>query len=370
MGRNRYKAVILPNVERMPVETILRLDEFARSGGTLIATRRWPISVPGYKPSDAEHALFKTVSQRLFEGANPLAIVIADETQLAGKLATRLRPDVEFSAGKKEMGFIHRHIDDAEIYFVANTSNQRQQTTATFRDGGSSAEFWDPFTGDITGAAASRSAAGASLQLDIEPYGSRIVVFRRQPATISRRSAVVAGGGVPIDLSNNWRVTFSDQRSMMMESLRSWADGESRYYSGVATYERVVKLSDEQLRSRPVWTLDFGESRPIQARALRNGMQAWLDAPVREAAVVYINGERAGSVWCPPYKVDVTRYLKAGDNRLRIEVANTAMNFMAGRKFPDYKLLNLRYGEKFQAQDMDKVEVLPSGLMGPIRLGN
>ena len=29
-----------------------------------------------------------------------------------------------------------------------------------------------------------------------------------------------------------------------------------------------------------------------------NGMQAWLDAPVREAAVVYINGQRAGSVWC------------------------------------------------------------------------
>jgi hypothetical protein len=41
---------------------------------------------------------------------------------------------------------------------------------------------------------------------------------------------------------------------------------------------------------------------------------------------------------------------------------------MAGRRLPDYKLLNLRYGERFQAQDMDKVQALPSGLLGSVRL--
>ena len=28
---------------------------------------------------------------------------------------------------------------------------------------------------------------------------------------------------------------------------------------------------------------------------VRTGMRAWLDAPAREAAVVYINGQRAGA---------------------------------------------------------------------------
>jgi hypothetical protein len=206
------------------------------------------------------------------------------------------------------------------------------------------------------------------VPLDIEPYGSRIVVFMRQPSTISLPTVTVGSEGTPIDLSTNWRVTFNDQRTMLLENLRSWSDGETRYYSGVVTYERSFTLSDAQLRARQAWTMDFGETRPIPARALRNGMQAWLEAPVREAAVVYINGERAGSVWCPPYRLDVGKYLKAGENQLRIEVANTAMNFMAGHKLPDYKLLNLRYGEKFQAQDMDKVEILPSGLIGPVKL--
>ena len=41
---------------------------------------------------------------------------------------------------------------------------------------------------------------------------------------------------------------------------------------------------------------------------------------------------------------------------------------MAGRALPDYKLLNLRYGVRFEAQDMDKIQVTPSGLMGGLRL--
>ena len=97
-------------------------------------------------------------------------------------------------------------------------------------------------------------------------------------------------------------------------------------------------------------------------------MQTWLDGPIREAAVVYINEKRAGSVWCPPYRLEVSSFLKPGVNKIRIEVANTAMNYMAGHSLPDYRLLNLRFGERFQAQDMDKIQPLPSGLLGPVIL--
>jgi hypothetical protein len=89
---------------------------------------------------------------------------------------------------------------------------------------------------------------------------------------------------------------------------------------------------------------------------------------VRDAAVVVVNGRRAGSVWCPPYSMDITSFLRPGDNKLQILVANTAINYMAGHALPDYRLLNLRYGERFQPQDMDKVQPIPSGLLGRIRL--
>ncbi len=84
--------------------------------------------------------------------------------------------------------------------------------------------------------------------------------------------------------------------------------------------------------------------------------------------MVYVNDRRAGSVWCPPYSLDVTGLLRRGENKIRIVVANLAVNHMAGRALPDYRLLNLRYGVRFEAQDMDKVQPVPAGLLGPIRL--
>ena len=97
-------------------------------------------------------------------------------------------------------------------------------------------------------------------------------------------------------------------------------------------------------------------------------MRAYLKSPVREAAEVYVNGRSAGVVWHPPYTIDLTSLLKPGKNELRILVGNTAINSMAGRALPDYRLLNARYGERFVPQDMDHLQPLPSGILAGLRL--
>jgi len=81
-----------------------------------------------------------------------------------------------------------------------------------------------------------------------------------------------------------------------------------------------------------------------------------------------VNGKRAGAVWCAPYEVDVTGLLHEGENTLRIVVANTAINLLAKGPLPDYKALTAKYGERFQAQDMNNLQPLASGLLGPVRL--
>jgi hypothetical protein len=52
-------------------------------------------------------------------------------------------------------------------------------------------------------------------------------------------------------------------------------------------------------------TLNFGERTPVAGaeRTAGSGVRAMLESPVREAAVVYVNGKPAGSVWRPPYKL-------------------------------------------------------------------
>ena len=98
-------------------------------------------------------------------------------------------------------------------------------------------------------------------------------------------------------------------------------------------------------------------------------MRAWIESPIREAALIYVNGTFAGSVWHPPYRLDITNLLKPGHNHLKLVVANLALNALAGRSAPDYRLLNSRYGERVTPQSgMQNLLPRPAGVLGPIKL--
>jgi len=116
--------------------------------------------------------------------------------------------------------------------------------------------------------------------------------------------------------------------------------------------------------------LDFGEGTPVAPPdpLPRFNMRAYLDSPIREAARVYVNDRFAGYVWHPPFRIEISQFLKPGKNDLRIEVANTAINALAGTAMPGYRLLYDHYGVEFIPQDMQHLEPLPSGILGHITL--
>jgi hypothetical protein len=217
--------------------------------------------------------------------------------------------------------------------------------------------MWNPFTGETAG------AGGATIDLDLAPYESRVVIFSKeklpQPPAPNAHPAT-------IDLPA-WTLFFPDGQRLRLDALHSWTEEEGRkFYSGLATYETTIKLPAIASRT---WFLSFGQGTPVEAeRRAGNGMRALLDGPVREAAVVYVNEKRAGSVWCPPYELNITALLHPGDNAIRVVVANAALNILAKGPLPDYKDLTAKYGERFQAQDMQSVEPQPSGLLARVAI--
>jgi hypothetical protein len=69
--------------------------------------------------------------------------------------------------------------------------------------------------------------------------------------------------------------------------------------------------------------------------------------------------------------VDVTGLLKSGDNEIRIDVANLAVNYMSDfqkHPLPDYTALRAKYGNRFDPQGMNLIRPTTSGLLGPIQL--
>jgi hypothetical protein len=364
-----YPILVLPGVARLPLATYQKIEQYASQGGVVVATRRLPTTAPGLLKAEAESLQIQEISQRLFRSAGAKGHILEDERDLGRVLASCQKPDVVFSPSSPEIGFIHRKLDTGDLYFVANTANHKARAVAKFRGAKAGAELWDPFTGRI-----SPIAKTAPIDLSFEPYESRLIFFSNRftnSAPRQQRLRNSDSGSREIDLSADWNLTFSGvNRTIHMETLHSWSQEEGfQYYSGRVTYEKAFDFPAALLAGSSA-LLDFGEGTPLPTPdpLPTFNMRAYLEGPVREAAEVYVNGQRAGVVWHPPYAVDVSSLLRAGKNQLRIVVANTAINSLAGTSLPDYRLLNDRYGQRFVPQGMENLQPLPSGLLGPLRL--
>jgi len=370
IANQEFPIVVLPGIERIPPATLATFGKFARSGGILVATRRLPSLSPGFLHQDSESAEVARQVEALFKNASAAGYYVPEEGKALEDQLNRLyTPDVSFSPRSQDLGFIHRHTDSAEIYFIANTSNRHYDTTATFRVKGKNPEWWDLFSGEATVAQVLHGPAnGSRVPIDLEPYGSRLLVFSNREAP---------EGTIPLelryrlsqDISRDWTVTFEGTgKTMVMDFLRPWNEIEGmQFFSGRAAYERKVYVPNSFLRQGMQADLNLGEPTTIPAQKAAH-FQTWLDGPVREAAEVFVNGRRAGAIWHPPYELDIAPFLHAGLNELRILVGNTAVNEMAGSPLPNRTELTARYGERFQDQGNDLIRAIPSGLMGPVQL--
>jgi hypothetical protein len=356
-----YAVLVIPNIERLPLATWRRIADYARGGGVVLATQSLPSRAPGFLESPRDTAAIRELSRELFAPDAKNAKLVANTSDLGAAIAGFLKPDVAIEPATPEVGFIHRRLPEADIYFIANTGNRPHNFTATFRTEKRGAEWWDPFSGT-----SSRAGSGPVLKVALAPYESRVVVFtdHAQPGKVQPTVTYFD----PIDVSHDWQVTFDKTGvSDTMQTLHSWADDETgKYYSGTVTYRRSVDIPQNGATAGSA-VLDFGVGTPVERAKLNlPGMRTWFDAPLRDAAIVYVNGKLAGSVWHPPFSLKVGPFLHAGSNELKIVVANTAINELAGRASTDYRLLWLCYGKRFASQDMDHLEPLPSGILGPL----
>jgi hypothetical protein len=354
-----YPLLVVPPTDRIPLATLQRIQQYVAAGGKVISVGRVPATDEEGQPSIAVSSL----SHRLFDVAQ--GTFVGDETRLAVALQKTIVPDLQLSGSKEEVGFIRRRLPDTDIYFVANTSNHAVSARAVFATARKIGEQWDVDTGTVIAGAI--SAADAPIEL--APYGSAVFAFSdaTSPAQPQRRP----GRTLPIaDLSTEWTVTFpSLGKSIREGGLTDWtSDPMTRFYSGVAVYQRDILL--KRIPSADAFLeVQGGTALPVPITTASNpGMQAWYDGPVREAAIVFVNGHRAGSTWHPPYSLTVGPYLRTGENHIEIRVYNTAINAWATQPLHDSKPLIAKYGDRFQMQDMDKVQPVPSGLLGSIHL--
>lgn len=362
-----YPVLILPNVDRMSPATLARIAEYVRSGGKVIALGRTPTHAPGFVNYAAISAQVAQASHALFNGSNRNARIIPDAVQLGDTLHALVAPDFQLTPGAAQVGFIRRKLPNADLYFIANTGNTPVTAQARFGSTFTSGEWLNP----DTGATHTAQSTNGAFAIHLAPYGSAILLLNAEPS-VSAPSPAAPHDTLLANLSSDWQVNFPDAKlDESMPRLASWTENQKTlYYSGVAIYSKSFHLPASAQRGDRL-ILSFGPGAPIDMPPGTTNAQhtrAWFNPPIREAAVVYVNGQRAGSLWHPPYQLDITSLLHPGQNQMELRVANTAINELAGQSLPDYRLLWARYGRRFVPQDMNDLEPIPSGILGKVEL--
>lgn len=406
----RYRLLWLRDCRRMLPETLERMVSLANDGAVLVGERpRGLATLTGGEQSEkrfqnAVETLWGSEKKPTADSVRPVGKgCVMSGMPLAKALAQlNISPDVEGEG----VVWTHRETDGADWYFVAAPEQQPFHGTLRFRSTGT-VEFWNPLTGEVTPAGVVRRDGATSLvALDLPASGSVFVVFRRadkaeldrvvrvehngttvadasaacaianEPAATPRPACEVLDGGkrlvawepgvyratyerakivtwetrVPrqVSLEGPWTLAFpagwGAPETLRIDQLKSWTDldlsPEARAFSGTATYTTDFTL--ESLAAGACVELDMGRVAVI--------------------ADVRVNGVPAGRVWTPPYRLDITRLIKPGVNRLTVDVTNTWFNrlvYDAGLDEKARKTWTIKGPAK-------GTPLVPAGLLGPV----
>ena len=273
-----YRMMILPIDDKLTDEARQQIEKFRQQG------------VPIYDPQTDRRSLEEAIRE-------------------AG-----LQPDVE-APSVKNLYFAHRATSNEDIYFLNNHSDADVTDCFRFNSEAKSAELWNPVTGQRTALAMKSESGRTAIDLTLHARESYFIILSHQTSTNSNRTINTAEQKIQT-LSTPWQVQFDatvggPSEPVSFNKLGDWtqsSDPRIKYFSGTAVAKTTFQIGkpDKQARNQ-------------------------LNVPLlNTTAEVIINGQSAGILWCSPYSIDITRFVKKGKNQLELRIANSLWNRLVG----------------------------------------
>lgn len=362
-GGSSYKAIIIPGVKYMPEETLNHLARLAKEGATIIFMENYPEGVPGFGKLEERKKRFTRIKREFptvsdFSTTKILPMrkgtIITGSDYRSALEASRVTPEEM----KTLFGLqcIRRSHDTGHHYFITSLQNRDVNDWITLGVGAQSAMLFNPMTGE-KGLAQSRLKEGR-LQVRLQLASGESVILQTFDRTLDEEPWIyLKEKNFSLSLDHGWKLRFLESvptigGTFNVDTPSSWTGidhPDATKNRGTALYTLETDIPAIEADE---WILDLGD--------------------VRESARVRINGKSAGTVWAVPYRLKVGRFLKAGRNRIEVEVTNLPANAIAEldrkkvpwRKFKDINVVDLNY----KKTTYEKWDPLPSGLNGTVRL--
>lgn len=182
-----------------------------------------------------------------------------------------------------DIRFVHRKLNNTDIYWVNNRNHYSQKFEAAFRVDGKLAEIWYPESGKMERVSYKMENGLTKVPLQMTAEDAFFVVFKNKtdieeyniPQKIEKQLAT---------LDEIWTVDFEPNRGapeqITIDSLISWTTHSNlgvKYFSGTANYKKTLNINEDWLKKEAELWLDLGD--------------------VKNLAEVFVNGKYLGTLW-------------------------------------------------------------------------
>lgn len=237
---------------------------------------------------------------------------------------------------------LHRSMPEAEIYFINNPYDSTIVHSFSFDVKGRIPELWYADKGTISQTNNWKELNDSTyVDLELTPEKSVFVIFpqnKKNGYSKLKKPAINVIDESISEISGPWHVTFVPKLDtifrMEIPSLIDFSKQTTsaiKYFSGTAIYKKEIEVNKETIGKNKQVVLDLGE--------------------IEDIVELKINGEKVGVLWYPPYKTEITSFLKKGNNTLEIAVTNNWANRLIGdEQYPadfEYGILEDNYKEWF-----------------------
>jgi hypothetical protein len=330
INEETYRIIIVPYSECLPEELLERLNDFACLGISVVFMRNLPRRgvTAGQRAADIIGKL----------QANPL-VTVSEYGNLAEHLLARQIYDIRTASPEDDLYCYHYVRPEEDIYFFINGSTFKAVDTQVIFSQTDRPVGYNALNNSVYQPTFSRTGGETTVEMCLEPYESTFIIFSQKhnelagvlPAAPQKKNMLSDA-----ELNGPWQIGIAAAKEFpafkpapQITGLGNIsAPGCLPSFSGTIRYETEFEWQGTSGRDRIF--LDLGE--------------------VYETAAVILNGQPAGVCIAPPYRAEITAYLRTGTNNLQIEVTNT---------------LAKQFGDNIFDRSMTQE---PSGLIGPVQI--
>lgn len=346
-GGNRYKSIIVPPVNFMPVETLKALKELKAKGANVIFTEKLPSDVPGLGDLEARRAALDLMKKDMAAPVKDIQTAI----RMTGATPEPLR--------SKGVSLLRRANEaGGSNYFLALLDDDRLDGWETLATPAESVMIFDPLTGK-KGKAKSRKGPNATTEILLQVEPGQSLLLKTFPTDVEAEEWEYFDRGTPVGIDKGWSITFLESQppiegTFETDTVTAWTNLDvdaAKVNTGTARYKVSFELPAGV--NADSWLLDLGD--------------------LRESASVKVNGRDAGKVWSVPFTIEIGDLLQPGVNTLEIDVTNLPANRIAdydrkGRKWKIFKDANIASVVGKKVVDYSDWETVPSGLNSEVKL--